>query len=51
MKHCKTCGQVMVDAGHYDPEGTVPLVLEIEESGRVWACLNCSEKIDISRDV
>lgn len=45
MRRCSKCGSFMVDAGMFDPEGTIPLVMETEENSRVWACLSCSANI------
>ena len=42
LKFCPKCGSSMVDAALYDPEGTVPLVIETDSSGRMWACTICS---------
>lgn len=51
MKFCSKCKSVMVDAAMYDPEGTIPLAMEIEsnEDGTVkkmWACLQCSKEAE-----
>lgn len=46
MKFCSKCNASMVDAFMYDPEGTIPLVMEIEPDGRYWACLPCSGKAE-----
>ena len=39
LRFCLRCGSSMVDAALYDPEGTVPLVTEIDSSGRMWVCI------------
>ena len=42
MNICSKCGSAMVDANLYDPEGTVPLLMETDQDGRMWACIPCS---------
>ena len=48
MRFCSKCKSVMVDAGMYDPEGTTPLAMEIEQDSagtvtKMWACVPCSK--------
>ena len=48
MRFCSKCNCPMVDVACYDPEGTVPLVMEADSDGRVWACIQCSSERGIS---
>ena len=43
MKFCSKCGDVMVKAAFYDPEGMMPLVMEID-GAEMWACIRCSHE-------
>lgn len=53
MKFCSKCKSAMVDVSCYDPEGTIPLAMEIDADGRMWACLLCSGKAEqeLKRDI
>ena len=42
MKFCSKCGDVMIKAAFYDPEGTIPLIVEIDGE-EWWACIRCSK--------
>lgn len=37
---CAKCGQLMIDAARYDPDGTVPLYGGLKAEGRWWVCIN-----------
>ena len=48
MKFCSKCKSVMIDVAHYEPEGTIPLAMEIEYNSdgtvrRMFACPQCSK--------
>ena len=49
MKNCSRCGEVMVDAACYDPEGTIPLMIEVDEDDRYWACMRCSLREEVAQ--
>ena len=48
MKFCSKCGDVMIKAAFYDPEGTIPLVMETD-GAEMWACMRCSKKAETDR--
>ena len=39
MVKCSKCGSVLIRAGCYDPDGTIPLKGEIKY-GYCWVCIN-----------
>lgn len=42
MKSCSTCGEAMIKAEVYDPEGVLPLATQIDGAD-LWVCINCSK--------
>ena len=42
MKFCSKCADLMVKVAFYDPEGTIPLVMETDGT-EIWACMRCSK--------
>lgn len=45
MRFCHRCGSAMIDVACFDPEGTIPLIIETDSNGKIWACIECSNKI------
>jgi len=42
MKFCSTCGEAMIKAEVYDPDGVIPLSMEIDGAD-LWVCIRCSK--------
>ena len=42
MKFCSTCGEAMIKAEVYDPDGVIPLSMQIDGAD-LWVCIRCSK--------
>ena len=42
MKYCFTCAEAMIKAEVYDPDGAIPLSMEIDGAD-LWVCIRCSK--------
>ena len=45
MKFCSTCGEAMIKAEVHDPEGVIPLSMQID-GAELWVCIRCGGRAE-----